>query len=92
MPTSFYDVVVLGAYLEPLLCAALLAGEGLRVLVVGHGAPNPSYMLDDVEVEPYGLTLAGLHSPVVQSTLELLALRQDVRHRTADKSQPFQLL
>ncbi len=92
MPTSFYDVVVLGAHLEPLLCAALLGREGLRVLLLGQGAADPSYRLDDVEVEPYGLPLTGVQSPVVEKTLEMLALRQDVRQRTASRDDPFQLL
>ena len=92
MPTSFYDVVVLGTQLEPLVCAALLAREGLRVLVLGQGASEPSYTLDGVTVEPYGLTLTGTQSPVIQHTLELLALRQDVRHRTAARTQVLQLL
>ena len=92
MPTSFYDVVVLGTQLEPLLCAALLAREGLRVLVLGQSVPAPSYTLGDVEVEPYGLPLLGAQSPAVQNTLELLALRQDVRQRMVDQNDVFQLL
>ena len=92
MPTSFYDVIVLGTHLEPLLCAALLARDGLRVLVLGQGAPNPSYTVDDVEVEPHGLTITGAQSPIVQNTLDELALRQDVRQRMVDRSEVFQLL
>ena len=92
MPTSFYDIVVLGAHLEPLLCAALLAREGLRVLVLGQGTPEPSYALDDVEVEPYSPVLLGVQSPVVQNVLELLALRQDVRQRMLERRDSFQLL
>jgi len=92
VPTSFYDVIVLGTHLEPLLCAALLAREGLRVLVLGQGVPEPSYTLADVEVEPYGLTITGAQSPIVQSTLEELALRQDVRQRMVDRAKAFQLL
>ena len=92
MPTSFYDVVVLGTHLEPLLCAALLSREGLRVLVLGQGVPDPSYTLDGVEVEPYGLSVTGVQSPAVQSTLELLALRQDVRQRMMERNDVFQLL
>ena len=92
MPTSFYDVVVLGTHLEPLLCAALLGREGLRVLVLGQGVPDPSYMLGGVEVEPYGLSVTGVQSPVVQSTLELLALRQDLRQRMMERDDVFQLL
>ncbi|MFZ1863590.1 MAG: FAD-dependent oxidoreductase [Polyangiales bacterium] len=92
MPTSHYDVVVLGANLEPLLCAALLAREGLRVLVLGQGAPEPGYTLDGVEVEPFGLVVTGMQSPIVQGTLEALALKQDVRQRMADRHEVFQLL
>ena len=92
MPTSFYDVVVLGTHLEPLLCAALLGREGLRVLVLGQGVPEPSYLLDDVAVEPDGVTLTGVQSPVVQGTLELLALRQDLRQRMVEQNDVFQLL
>jgi hypothetical protein len=92
VPTSFYDVVVLGTYLEPLVCAALLAREGLRVLVLGQGAPEPSYTLAGVEVESHGLTITGAQSPIVQNTLDELALRQDVRQRLVDRSSVFQLL
>lgn len=92
MPTSHYDVVVLGTNLEPLLCASLLAREGLRVLVLGQGVPQPSYTLDDVEVEPFGLPLTGTQSPIVRSTLEALALKQDVRQRMAERNGVFQLL
>ncbi len=92
MPTSFYDVVVLGAHAEPLLCAALLSRAGLRVLVLGHGTPEPSYRLGDVDLELHAFPAAGLRSPVVQRTLEELALRQDVRQRALDHGPPLQLL
>jgi hypothetical protein len=90
--TSFYDVVVLGTHLEPLLCAGLLAREGLRVLVLGQGVPDPSYTLANVEVEPNGLMITGVQSPVVQNTLDALALRQDVRQRMMERTNAFQLL
>jgi hypothetical protein len=92
VPTSFYDVVVLGAHLEPLVCAALLAREGLRVLVLGQGAPDPSYTVADVDVEPNVLVVTGAQSPIVQNTLDELALRQDVRQRMLDRSHVLQLL
>jgi len=92
VPTSFYDVVVLGTHLEPLLCAALLARKGLRVLVLGQGAPNPSYTVGGVDVEPHPLVVTGAHSPIVENTLEDLALRQDVRQRMVDRSSAWQLL
>ena len=34
MSTRFYDVIVLGAELGPLLAAAILAKRGFRVLVL----------------------------------------------------------
>ncbi|TFH26142.1 MAG: hypothetical protein E4H00_10995, partial [Myxococcales bacterium] len=92
MPTSFYDVVVLGARLEPLVCAALLAREGLRVLVLGQGAPDPSYTVAGVDVEPDVLVVTGAQSPIVQNTFDELALRQDVRQRMLDRSHVLQLL
>jgi len=92
VPTSFYDVIVLGTYIEPLLCAALLAREGLRVLVLGQGAPEPAYELAGVEVEPEPLTITGAQSPIVQNTLGELALQQDLRQRIVDRSDVFQLL
>jgi hypothetical protein len=61
-------------------------------LVLGQSTQEPSYTIGDVEVEPYGLSVTGAQSPVVQSTLELLALRQDVRQRMIDQNEVFQLL
>jgi len=90
--TSYYDVVILGTHLEPLLCAGLLSREGLRVLVLGQGVPDPSYTLAGVEIEPHGLMMTGTQSPVVQDTLDALALRQDVRQRMADRTNVLQLL
>jgi hypothetical protein len=92
VPTSFYDVVVLGTNLEPLLCAALLAREGLRVLVLGQDVPEPSYTLAGVEVEPYAMVVAGAQSPAVANTLDELALRQDLRQRIVERPSVLQLL
>lgn len=92
MPTSHYDVVILGTNLEPLLCGALLAREGLRVLVLGQGVSEPAYALDDVEIEPFGLVITGMQSPIIQRTLEELALKQDVRQRLPNRDVAFQLL
>jgi len=92
VPTSFYDVVILGTDLGPLVCAALLARRGLRVLVLGQGVLSPSYRLGEIEVERQGLTIAGNQSPVVQSVFDELAIKQDIRQRMPDRGRPFQLL
>ncbi len=92
MPTSFYDVVILGTHLGPVVCAALLARRGLRVLVLGQGVLSPSYVLGEVEVERYGLTMTGITSLAVQDALDELAIKQDIRQRMPDRKRPFQLL
>ena len=92
MPSSFYDVVVLGTSLEPLLCAALLGREGLRVLALGQGVASPSNTIGGIQVEPYPFPMIGIHGGLVQNTLELLALRQDVRQRMMHGSDGCQLL
>ena len=92
MPTSFYDVVILGTDLGPVVCAALLARRGLRVLVLGQGVLSPSYRLGEVEVERDGLTVAGSQSPAVQGVFEELGIKQDIRQRMTDRKRPFQLL
>ena len=75
-----------------LLCAALLAREGLRVLVLGQGTPAPAYTLGDVQLEPNAPVFVGAESPVVQHVLESLALRQDVRQYMQERRDSFQLL
>lgn len=61
-------------------------------MVIGQEVSPPSYSIDDVDVEPYGLSLTGAQSPIVQSTLEALALRQDVRQRLSDPHGILQLV
>jgi len=92
VPTSFYDVVILGTHVGPLVCAALLARRGLRVLVLGQGVLSPSYTLGEVEVERRGLIITGTRSPAVQSLFDELAIKQDIRQRMPDRTRPFQLL
>jgi len=89
--TSFYDVVVLGTGLEALLAAALLGREGLRVLVLGQDASD-CYSIDGVDIDTYPLPLLGSRSPIVEQTLEALALRQDLRQRIGERLRPFQLV
>jgi hypothetical protein len=89
--TSFYDVVVLGTGLEPLIAAALLGREGLRVLVLGQDSTDV-YSIGGVPIDAYPLPLLGARSPVVEETLESLALRQDLRQRIGERHRAFQLL
>ncbi len=92
MPTSFYDVVILGTHSGPLVCAALLARRGLRVLVLGQGVLSPSYTLGGVEIERNRLIVTGIRSPAIQRVLDELAIQQDVRQRMPERERPFQLL
>lgn len=91
MPTSSYDVIVLGSDLPPLICAALLSSRGLRVLVLGQGAARRTYTIDGVEIDREPRALIGLGSPVVRRVFEELTLEQDLRRLGASDSVPFQL-
>ncbi len=92
MPTSFYDVVVLGTRVEPLLCSALLARRGLRVLVLGQGVLRPSYRLGEVDVPSDDFAVMGIQSPAVERVLQELAIRQAVRQHMPLERPPLQLL
>lgn len=92
MPRSYYDVLVLGTDLEPLLCAAQLARRGLRVLVLGQGIPGASYEVEGVELDRESRPFVGLSSPIVTRTLEELALKQIVRQQSSLPDRPLQLL
>lgn len=92
MPRSYYDAVVLGTDLAPLLCAAQLARRGLRVLVLGQGVPEASYELDGVELDRQSRPFVGLSSPAVSQALEELALKQVLRQRSWLPERPLQLL
>ena len=92
MPTAFYDVVVLGTRLTPLLTAALLSGRGLRVLVLGQGVPQPTYRVGTTIVPRDAFPILGVQSASVQRVVEELTLKQDFRQHLSRAPGPFQLV
>lgn len=90
MTSSYYDVAIVGARLEPLLCGALLAKRGLRVLVLGQGEPDPDYLVDDYSLSRYPFPVAGASSSWVERIIEGLGLRQAVRQRLLPREPSFQ--
>jgi len=90
--TSYYDVVLLGTRFEALLCGALLAKRGFRVLVLGQGMLGPTYEVGGRRLprEPFAFRAA--HSPVARRTLAELALLQVFRRRATAMDPAFQVV
>ncbi len=88
----FYDVAFLGTSLEALLAAALLARRGFRVLVLGQGAPAPTYRAAGRTWPRRAHTFLATHSPVAKRVLAELALHQSFRRRSASIDPAFQVV
>ncbi len=78
-----YDVIVVGADLAPLLCAALLCKRGFRVLVVGEGR---------VFDRPVPAITGQLGSPLASRILDELAIAQIVRRKEGQVDPLFQMV
>lgn len=91
MPSSYYDVIVLGAEIAPLFCASLLARRGFRVLVLGHEYLSPTYMVGGHRLAAYPFNFVGAHSPVVRRLLSELGLGQRFRRIATPALRSFQL-
>ena len=74
MSDRYYDVVVLGADLAPLTCAALLAKRGFRVLLLGQDDPEPSYPIASFKLPRRLAQWAFAHTPVSQRIVSELGL------------------
>jgi hypothetical protein len=87
----FYDVVVLGADLAPLLCGALLAKRGFRVLVVGQQQPEPSYRVGPFELPRSPLRCVFGQTPVSGRVFSELGLSQSLRRMSHPLEPAFQV-
>lgn len=81
MSRSFYDVVLLGARLGSLLCAALLAKRGFRVLLLDQDEVPPTYQAAGVTLPRAPYTFLAAHSPIARRVMAELALHQAFRRR-----------
>jgi phytoene dehydrogenase-like protein len=92
LPSSYYDVIVLGADLAPLLSAALLARRGFRVLVLGHEYLSPTYPVADGHFAINPFNFIGANSPVSRRIYTELGLQQRFRGNANRPSHSFQLV
>jgi phytoene dehydrogenase-like protein len=89
--TRYYDVVVLGADLAPLTCAALLAKRGFRVLVLGQDEPEPNYTLGPFTLPRRLQHYAFGHTPVGQRVFAELGLGPGLRRYARTLDPAFQV-
>lgn len=81
MTANYYDVVLIGTQLPSLLCGALLAKRGFRVLLLGHNDAPPTYRVEDLRLPRAPFTFLDAHSPVARRVLSELAIHQMFRRR-----------
>ena len=92
MSASHYDVVVLGADLAPLTCAALLAKRGFRVLVLGQGTAHAAYRLGGFRLPRRPCIFTAHGTPVAERVLAELGLQPAVRRASRALDPPFQVV
>lgn len=91
MSSAYYDVVVLGSRLGGLVCAALLAKGGFRVLVFGQDDVGPTYAAHGMTLPRGPFDFLPAQSPVVRRTMNELALYQQLRRRLRTPGVPMQV-
>ena len=91
MSTSFYEVVVVGASVEALLCATLLSKRGFRVLLVGQGNHAPYYRVGPYTFPRVPMDDSACDSPIAHRILEELALQPLFRRASRPVSPGLQL-
>lgn len=91
MSSAYYDVVVLGSRLGGLVCAALLAKSGFRVLVFGQDDVGPTYSAAGLTLPRGPFDFLPAQTPVVRRTMTELALFQQVRRRLTTRAVPMQV-
>ena len=91
MTSVFYDAVILGAEIEPLLCAALLAQDGFRVLVIGQKSVESHYTHEGFTLPNRQLGLVAHDSPLARRCIESLGLQQTVAQQFRTPGTSLQL-
>jgi len=88
----FYDVIVLGADLGPLLTAAILAKRGFRVLVLGCDTLDDTYDEDGLRLPRWPSYFAVGDTPIARRVFSDLALWQIVRRKLQPLEPSYQLV
>lgn len=89
---NYYDVIVIGTQLGPLLAAALLARRGFRVLVLAHDDLPWTYTWEGHRLQQEPFMLTGTDSPAIKRVLSELSLTQIFRRRTVEHDPFFQVV
>lgn len=92
MPSSTYDVVVLGDELAGLVSATLCASRGLRVLLVESGTRRCGYQLGPFRLPEAPLPLHGLTSPAATRVIEELHFQHLLKRKLADGEHTAQVV
>jgi hypothetical protein len=92
VPKQFFNVVVLGRSLGALLLGALLGRRGMRVLVLGDGAREPSYQVLDTALLRRNLRLYTSPLPCFNRFFVEMAQQQSFRRRLVASEPMFQVL
>jgi hypothetical protein len=91
VPTSFYDLVVVGDELAGAVAAALLARRGFRTLML-TSAPVEKDLLGGHPAPRTPLALTGLESPALKRVVNELNLLQLLRRRVSANHPAYQIL
>lgn len=91
MTARYYDVVFLGARIESLLCGALLAKRGFRVLLLGQGDHAATYAMGERTLPRRPSTFLASHSPLAKRVMAELAIQQSVRRRAKATDPAYQV-
>lgn len=87
---NFFDAVLVGLDLSTLLAGALLAKRGFRVLLLGHGAPWPSYRVGALTLPRAPFSLTTPDSPALTRVFSELAMKPLFSRRVRPLSPSFQ--
>jgi phytoene dehydrogenase-like protein len=92
LTTYYYDVVVMGMELGPLVAGALLAKRGFRVLVVGQNGARDRYPCLGYQFALRPFALTGTESPVFTRVVDELGLPQLMGLSVSFPEPAFQLI
>jgi hypothetical protein len=92
MSKRFYDVIVLGSDLGPLLAAALLSKRGFRVLVLGCGTLDDTYEEDGLRLPRWPSYFGAGDTPIVRRLFSELGLWQIIKRRLQPLDPAYQVI
>ncbi|NUP07869.1 MAG: phytoene dehydrogenase [Polyangiaceae bacterium] len=92
MMKKHYDVIVLGRSIGALVAAALLARRDFTVLLLGHGAPPPTYAVGEHTLHRRSFTFLAASSPTWKRVIAELAQSQTWKRRTQNAEPMLQAI